>query len=181
MGLLLVLVHLLGCTSEPASDKIVVVTGGGHSAASAEDFTKYSFACCDDLAVADTIAAYVDLSDALAADNIDRAHAAGAALAARAQAAAEASSLSEEDRAHAATIAALAAPWGGDDIKGIRADLSDVAAAALPLAKAHRGGEPLRVVTAFCPMAPGRWLQAKPQLANPYYGAEMLTCGVFEE
>jgi Cu(I)/Ag(I) efflux system membrane fusion protein len=30
-----------------------------------------------------------------------------------------------------------------------------------------------------CPMAPkpGLWIQSKPPLANPFYGAEMLRCG----
>lgn len=30
---------------------------------------------------------------------------------------------------------------------------------------------------AFCPMAPGGWLQRQPALRNPYYGAKMLRCG----
>lgn len=30
---------------------------------------------------------------------------------------------------------------------------------------------------AFCPMAPGSWLQRGPELRNPYYGAQMLRCG----
>lgn len=178
---ILTLALLASCKSDPPEDKIVVISGGGHSSAGAEDFEKYGFACCDDEAVAGVISAYVDLSDALASDNLDGAHAAGAALAARSKAASSAEGLSAEDQAHAAAIAALAQPWGGEDIKAIRADLSDVAAAALPLARAHRGGEALTVVTAFCPMAPGRWLQSKPELRNPYFGAEMLTCGVFEE
>lgn len=178
---ILTLALLVSCKTEPPEDKIVVITGGGHSSASSEDFEKYRFPCCDNQAVTDVIAAYVDLSDALAGDNVDGARAAGAALAARAQAAAGAEGLSPEDQKRASTIAALAQPWSGDDIKGIRADLTDVAAEALPLAKGHQGGDALTVVTAFCPMAPGRWLQSKPDLRNPYYGAEMLACGVFEE
>jgi hypothetical protein len=31
-------------------------------------------------------------------------------------------------------------------------------------------------------MKPGRWIQdaGTPTIANPYYGAQMLTCGAFE-
>ena len=81
---------LAGCTQEAPEDKIVVVTGGGHSSAGAEDFEKHRFPCCDHDAVTETIGAYIDLSDALASDAEDRAKAAGAALAARAKQASEA-------------------------------------------------------------------------------------------
>ena len=46
--------------------------------------------------------------------------------------------------------------------------------------KAEKSDSTLTVITAFCPMAPGRWLQTEETISNPYYGSEMLTCGVFE-
>ncbi|MFT4978611.1 MAG: hypothetical protein ACI8S6_004521 [Myxococcota bacterium] len=183
MPFMLALPMLLACQPEPKEDnKVVVISGGGHSASSAEDFEALRFPCCDNTAVADTIAAYVDLNDALAADDLPRSQAAAAGLAARAARAAEAADLSEADHQRAATLAALAGGWAAaGDLKAIRSELTQAAAVALPLAREHRGGELLSVVVAFCPMAPGRWLQSRPQLLNPYFGAEMLTCGVFEE
>ena len=44
----------------------------------------------------------------------------------------------------------------------------------------REGRRALQLSVAFCPMKPGRWLQAAATIANPYYGSEMLTCGVFE-
>ena len=40
--------------------------------------------------------------------------------------------------------------------------------------------EATQVIFAFCPMAPGRWVQRDKIIQNPYFGSEMLTCGVFE-
>jgi Cu(I)/Ag(I) efflux system membrane fusion protein len=40
-------------------------------------------------------------------------------------------------------------------------------------------GEGVRV--AYCPMAPGSWAQKGDTIANPYYGASMLTCGSFKK
>ena len=47
-----------------------------------------------------------------------------------------------------------------------------------PWAKKHK----LNGITlAYCPMKKAYWLQAKGDLRNPYYGAEMLECGVVED
>ena len=37
------------------------------------------------------------------------------------------------------------------------------------------------IILAYCPMKPGHWIQKAGDLRNPYYGAEMLECGVIEE
>ncbi|NDG85159.1 MAG: DUF3347 domain-containing protein [Proteobacteria bacterium] len=50
--------------------------------------------------------------------------------------------------------------------------------AILPWARKHK----LKgVILAYCPMKPGHWLQKEGELRNPYYGAEMLECGVVQE
>jgi Cu(I)/Ag(I) efflux system membrane fusion protein len=172
---------IAACTGDQTNDKIVVVTGGGHSSTSTEDFDANRFSCCADQAITDVISAYIDLNDALADDAPERAQAAGQTLATQAAQAAQAAQLSEADRALAAQIASLTKAWEGSDIAGVRSTLQEVTAAALPLAKTHKGDGPLTAVIAFCPMAPGRWLQSRPDLRNPYYGAQMLSCGVFEE
>jgi len=37
------------------------------------------------------------------------------------------------------------------------------------------------IILAYCPMKKAYWLQGKGDLRNPYYGTEMLECGVEEE
>ncbi len=46
-----------------------------------------------------------------------------------------------------------------------------------------KNGEAIKdksIVVAKCPMAKARWLQKKGDVANPYYGKEMLQCGSIE-
>ena len=66
------------------------------------------------------------------------------------------------------------------DMEGIRANLSDISLLIISLAKKHKADTGQVIITAFCPMAPGRWLQKKDEIHNPYYGSKMLKCGVFE-
>ena len=48
----------------------------------------------------------------------------------------------------------------------------------LPWARKH----PIKgIILAYCPMKPGHWLQKTGDLRNPYYGSEMLECGVVED
>ena len=57
-------------------------------------------------------------------------------------------------------------------IADARAAFKEVNAIVIPLAE---NAGPHYVMT--CPMAKADWIQTKPQLANPYYGKSMLTCG----
>lgn len=67
------------------------------------------------------------------------------------------------------------------------ADLAAVRTAFKPLSEEVRKGQiPEGYVVAYCPMADGdkgaHWVQKdQPQIANPYFGASMLRCGVFKE
>ena len=67
------------------------------------------------------------------------------------------------------------------------ADLTAVRIAFKPLSEEVRKGQiPAGYVVAYCPMADGdkgaHWVQKdQPQIANPYFGASMLRCGVFKE
>lgn len=45
------------------------------------------------------------------------------------------------------------------------------------IALARRAGLSSELQVVWCSMAPGRWLQRSGEVANPYYGAEMLRCG----
>lgn len=67
------------------------------------------------------------------------------------------------------------------------ADLAAVRVAFKPLsAEVVKSQIPKGYVVAYCPMADGdkgaHWVQKdQPQIANPYFGASMLRCGVFKE
>ena len=67
----------------------------------------------------------------------------------------------------------------------IRSTLSDISLQMIDLAKQQKmdkgvNDKGVKMAIAFCPMAPGRWLQTRTEIHNPYYGSQMLKCGVFE-
>ena len=108
---------------------------------------------------------YVAAQEALAADDLDQAHQALQGLIQNAN----------------PTLKPLAE-------KAARADdLAAVRVAFKPLSEEVRKGQiPEGYVVAYCPMADGdkgaHWIQKdQPQIANPYFGASMLRCGVFKE
>lgn len=71
------------------------------------------------------------------------------------------------------------------DIATARVAFESMAGAAIDLVRlvGHRRSETLRV--AFCPMAfddrGAEWLQRRAEIDNPYFGAEMLRCGLFRD
>lgn len=164
---------LVGCggSDEPAAGpKVEVVTG--HAAPKKGAFDTSSFTCCTDATHTALLQSFVELGDALAADDVARSQAAAKGFSAAAQAATPAppTPAIAEAAGRAASLTELI---------DIREAYLDASQPALELARASKGGE-LTLAVAFCPMKPGRWLQTKEPLANPYYGAEMLRCGVFE-
>ena len=59
-----------------------------------------------------------------------------------------------------------------------RAAFEKISKELLPWARKH----PLsKTDLVYCPMKKAWWLQASGEIRNPYYGAEMLECGVVEE
>ena len=108
---------------------------------------------------------YVAAQEALAADDLDRAHQALQGLIQNAN----------------PTLKPLA------EKAASAADLAAVRVAFKPLSEEVRKGQiPEGYVVAYCPMADGdkgaHWVQKdQPQIANPYFGASMLRCGVFKE
>ncbi len=113
---------------------------------------------------------YLQIQTALAADSLD-----GAKTAARTLAA-QGAKLGPAFKAAADTAAGLAA---AGDIKAARTAFGTLSDAMLALAGGGTGGAGVRV--AYCPMAKKSWLQKDGQIANPYYGAEMLRCGEFKK
>lgn len=103
---------------------------------------------------------YIALQETLAADDFEGALAAAKSL----EGATE-----SRVKSMAATMAAA------KDINALRAHFRPLSLSMKDQAL------PEGYVTAYCPMAfdntGGYWLQKSGSLANPYYGAEMLTCG----
>lgn len=48
---------------------------------------------------------------------------------------------------------------------------------SMPMAMWATMSKPTGIDVVFCSMAKGSWLQKQGTVANPYYGADMLTCG----
>jgi hypothetical protein len=63
------------------------------------------------------------------------------------------------------------------DIKAARVQFEAVSKETLPLAKADKSK---KFEVLYCPMKKARWVQKTGSIANPYYGSEMLECGVKE-
>ena len=108
---------------------------------------------------------YVAAQEALASDDLDQAHQA----------------LQDLVQSASPTLKPLAEKAASG------ADLAAVRVAFKPLSEQVRKGQiPDGYVVAYCPMADGdkgaHWIQKdQPQIANPYFGASMLRCGVFKE
>lgn len=164
-----VLALLAACGPEPAPAEIPVVTGtatGGHADPNmGAGFSDAAFPCCASAEATAVVQAAVALAAAMAAD--DEALAVGRLA---------------ELRAASTAVPALQEPVAAlqvADLAAIRAGFAPLNEAVIGYARENAGGT-ARVAVAYCPMAPGRWLQASAPLANPYFGANMLRCGVFE-
>jgi len=170
---------LWGCGEGPPSErpKVPVVTGPivEHAEASAGvAFGASTFPCCSTTELTAVVGAFVGLGEALAADDAsaasERVGALGSALAAL-----------PPETPSAAELVALSGRMAGQDLEGMREEFLDLSVPMLATARDGRSdGGAIRVAVAFCPMKPGRWLQVTDGIKNPYYGASMLTCGVFE-
>ncbi|MEC7985878.1 MAG: hypothetical protein VX278_11990 [Myxococcota bacterium] len=166
--MLLLFSIFMACNTQEQSAKDQVIVVDKHSAPSKDDFQKHAFFCCSDAKIQTVVDAYIGLNDALANDNTTLSPQLGTAFL---DLATQYPSLKEESE----TIRPL---W--TDMDGIRSNLSDISILMISLAKKHKSDSGQKIITAFCPMAPGRWLQKKNVVHNPYYGSKMLTCGVFE-
>ncbi len=126
----------------------------------------FAIAACDSPDPAPTaLTHYVAAQEALADDDLDRAH---QALQGMVQNASPTLKPLAENAARAA-------------------DLASVRTAFKPLSEELMQGQiPKGYVVAYCPMADGdkgaHWVQKdQSQIANPYFGASMLRCGVFKQ
>lgn len=124
------------------------------------------FVCCADSGSQAVVDAYLPLQRSLVESNVAAAAAAARTLATAAQS------------AGAPEVAALAQAVAGTELEPLRDAFAPLSAGVIAYARAHTGGA-LVVREAWCPMAPGGWLQTEAAIRNPYYGDQMLTCGSF--
>ncbi len=113
---------------------------------------------------------YLQIQTALAGDSLDGAKGAAKTLAA------QGGKLGPALKTATDAAAGIA---GAADIKAARAAFGSLSDALLALAGSGTGGAGVRV--AYCPMVKKSWLQKGDQIANPYYGADMLRCGEFKK
>ena len=178
---MLYLTLLLACnTSDEPSGKDVVVRVQKHSSPKADDFQTKSFACCDTVKARVLIEHYLSLTRAMADDDDAKTKEAVSSLVTYTS--------TQEFSAYAKTEGLtewVEGPkyWSTLARKDIQDDFDTASQVMVDFGKKHKtekNDTTLTVVTAFCPMAPGRWLQTEQTISNPFYGSEMLTCGVFE-
>ncbi|MCB9780331.1 MAG: DUF3347 domain-containing protein [Alphaproteobacteria bacterium] len=191
-ALIFALFLTVGCGGEPApARKDMVIQGGGGGGEKAldaagqqvetkhventGDFDKFAFDCCKSPAATAVVGAYVALAEKLAADDEPASQLAVDGLVKAAETASIDPSLGERPGA----IAKAARDLQAKDIATIRAGLDTLSVDVIVLAREQTGGSQ-KLSSAFCPMAPGHWLQRGGAIRNPYYGAEMLTCGTLE-
>ncbi len=110
---------------------------------------------------------YVKIQAALAGDSLTGIPEAAAAIAVTAK---ESAGVLPEATASQAEAVAKA-----PDIKAARAAFKPLSTTLIAAANAQK--EKTGYYEAFCPMADAAWIQADKKIANPYYGASMLTCG----
>jgi hypothetical protein len=158
---------LFACTNQP-SGKDQIITEQKHTVPKVDDYQTKSFSCCADPQIKSLVDAHLVFSRLLAADK-----------------GAEAIPKSKEFLDLALTHPALKEEatdlvhlWTSPD--GIQSNMSEINKNLIALAKESKTETGERIIVAYCPMAPGRWLQTETIISNPYYGSKMLTCGVFE-
>ena len=178
----------LGCGGEaaaPARPVVPVVTGEQPRPA-AGGFEGVRFSCCADPSLAAAVQAYANLGAALAKDDAAGATAAMTAL----EAAIGVATASPQQATAVTAVQAARGAWTGTlatdrgAFLGLFEPMRELArAGAAPAGAAPAGAAPgASFAVAYCPMKPGRWIQdaGTPTIANPYSGAQMLTCGAFE-
>lgn len=108
------------------------------------------------------LTSYIEVQEALAADDYDKAKGALNELAENSSGDGEANDL--------ARTAAEA-----EDIETMRNAFKPLSEQAV------QQNLPEGIVVAYCPMVRARWLQKDGEIANPYHGQSMLTCGRIEK
>jgi ribosomal protein L18 len=115
---------------------------------------------------------YLEIHAQLASDKTDGVKASAAALAAKAE---------TMGPSGAAMAKAAKAVGSAADIKAARDAFGPLSDAVIAAARGEKFKDVSDVKVTYCPMVKKSWLQKEDQIKNPYYGAQMLTCGEFKK
>jgi hypothetical protein len=172
----------LGCSrtesrpAAPAPDRSRA--SAARSAGPPVKFSQASFPCCANDRVRQVVVAYAGAQEALSRDDLASVRTWLADLARKAAEATEDSTLSGDSRVMTATVAELAGGSEPASLAQVRATFPALSSKVIVLAQANRGGSKA-VAVAWCPVTNANWLQAAPELQNPYLGALEASSGVF--
>ena len=167
------LILLFSCVSEEPTKtgKDVVITEHKHAVPKADDHQTKSFFCCDNEQVQNILGAHLQTNRLLAADKREEAF----------PKAKEYLALAIQHPALATEAKAMESIWTTG--KKVQDNMYTLNQQLIDLVQKHKADSGEKVIVAYCPMVNpegGRWLQTEKIISNPYYGSEMLTCGVFE-
>ena len=171
------LLVLTSCNSEdPPAPKTHILTSTKHSSAKESDFNEYAFHCCKEESLKPVLNKYLLLVKSMGDDNEQQ------SLTLFSELRTEIQNLNTPDGA--LLVKGLSAVQSGS-LASLRDSFSLFSAAMIKVIQNSKQTEPyseesIKSSVAFCQMAPGRWLQDSNIIHNPYFGSEMLTCGVFE-
>ena len=165
---MLISILLLFACDKPKSGKEQVIIEQKHAVPKSDDYHTKSFFCCTDSQTKELVHAHLSFTRLLAADK-------GKEALKQAEVFLHLALEHPELKEEATDLVHL---W--IDAKGIQSNMETINKKLIDIVKKSRAEKGQRLIVAYCPMAPGRWLQTETKISNPYYGSEMLTCGVFE-
>lgn len=114
------------------------------------------------------LAEYVKIQQSLAGDSLKGVPEAAAAIVVAVK--------GNEGELPGATVSEAEAVGKATDIKAARAAFKPLSVTLISAASSLKE-KTGHFYEAYCPMAGAAWIQADKKVANPYYGASMLTCG----
>jgi len=168
-ALLTLFIVMPGCGDSSQS-----TSESNESATEGISFSQVQFQCCSSAEATGLVESVNQLNVSLAADDVATSHQNLSKIATAISAYAE----SPEP------VAKIAASLEAIPPNGTIAELREKTGAlnndTMAFIKANQGGDNTYAMV-YCPMFRARWVQTGKTIANPYHGAEMLTCGVFEK
>lgn len=178
-ALLLASILLLGCSAEP--EPAPVPAEPAQVAAPLPPpvaFGDAAIQCCSGERVRRVVEEYLDLQQALGHDDLALSQAQLQTLRAVALVAAEDVDISAHSRGLSQQVAGLLEPVAEGDLDKLRDAFALVSNKLIVLVQANQGGSK-PVAVAFCAKTNANWLQADPELLNPFLGSLDPSSGSF--